>query len=106
LEYKHASGEISPVRIEMAGIVKRRVRIANLPPDIPEGIIWTDLSQYGEVKTIQEEMWSRAYRYAVANGIKIVVIALKKHTPSHMTIAGNRVITSYEGQPLTCYGCG
>jgi len=104
--YKHASGEISPVRIEMAGMGKRRVRIANLPSDIPEGIIWTDLSQYSEVKTIQDEMWSRAYRYAVANCIKIVVIALKKHTPSHMTIAGNRVRTSYEDQTLTCYGCG
>jgi len=29
------------------------------------------------------------------------MIALKKFIPSHMTIAGNRVLTSYEGQPLT-----
>jgi hypothetical protein len=30
---------------------------------------------------------------------------LKIHLPSHMTIAGNRVIVSYEEQPATCYGC-
>jgi hypothetical protein len=33
----------------------------------------------------------------VSNGIRIVVIGLKKHTPSHMSIAGNRVLISYEG---------
>jgi len=33
-------------------------------------------------------------------------MALTKHNPSHMTIAAHRVLTSYEGQPLTCYGCG
>jgi hypothetical protein len=31
---------------------------------------------------------------------------LDKHLPSHMVIAGNRVIVSYEGQPVSCYVCG
>jgi len=50
--------------------------------------------------------WSKAYRYSVSNVILIVVIALTKYIPSHMTIAGNRFLVSYEGQPMTCYGCG
>ena len=29
----------------------------------------------------------------------------KKHILSHMSILGNRVLISYEGQPVTCYGC-
>ena len=31
-EYKHTSGEVPIVRIEMAGRETKRVRIANLPP--------------------------------------------------------------------------
>ena len=44
-EYKHANGEISIVRIEMAGMSTRRVKIANLPPEIDEGILRSALSQ-------------------------------------------------------------
>jgi hypothetical protein len=105
-EYRHDNGEISQVRIEMAGMGTRRVRIANLPPEIPDGTVRLAPSKYVEIKDIQEESWSRAYRYSVANGIRIVVIALTKHIPSHMTIAGNRVLMSYEGQPMTRYGYG
>lgn len=42
----------------------------------------------------------------VANGIRIVVITLTKGVPSNLTIVGHRVLESYDGQPLTCYGCG
>jgi hypothetical protein len=63
------------------------------------------LSRYGEIKEVQEETWSRAYRYPVANGIRIVVISLTQHIPSHVILAGYRSLISYEGQPTTCYGC-
>jgi len=32
-------------------------------------------------------------------------MTLTQHISSHLTIAGHRVLLSYEGQPLTCYGC-
>jgi hypothetical protein len=31
---------------------------------------------------------------------------LTKHIPSNINVEGNRVLLSYEGQPMTCYGCG
>jgi hypothetical protein len=105
-EYKHSNGDISKVRIEVAGMGTKRVRIANLPPEIREGKIRAELAYYGEIRDIQEEKWSKAYRYVVANGIRIVMITLKQHIPSHLTITGHRVLASYEGQPITCYGCG
>jgi len=55
---------------------------------------------------MQLESWSKAYSYKVYTGVRIIVIALMKHIPSHMTMAGDRVLISYEGQPTTCYGCG
>jgi hypothetical protein len=83
-EYKHSNEEISQVRIEMAGLRTKRIRIANLPPEVPEGPIRIALAQYGDIKSIQQESWSKAYRYAVSNGSKIVTVALKNiflHTP-------------------------
>jgi hypothetical protein len=77
---RHSNGVISKVRIEAAGLGIRRVRIANLPPpEISDRAIEMGLSRYGEVKEVQEETWSRAYRYPVVNGIRIV-ISLTQHT--------------------------
>jgi hypothetical protein len=104
-ESHHTSGEISKVRIEAVGIEMRRVRIANLPPEVPNRLIRMGLGKYGKVKEVQEENWARVYRYSVANGIRIDVVIVAQHIPSHDVIAGYRTLISYEGQPKTCYGC-
>jgi hypothetical protein len=105
-EYKHENEEIYHVTIEMAGMGTKRVRLANLPLETPDEAVRLAFSTYGEIKEIQER-WSRAYRCQVADSTRVVLLtALTKHIPSHMTIAGNRVLVSYEGQPTTCYGCG
>jgi len=70
------------------------------------GTIRTALTQYGEIQYIQEEKWFKACGYAVANCVRIMVITLTKHIASHLTIAGHRVLASYDVQPMTCYGCG
>jgi hypothetical protein len=98
LEYKHDNGEISQVRIEIAGMGLKKVRIANLPPEVPDRTVRDTLAQYGEVRTITEEQWTKAYIYRVSNGVRIVDMSLRKHVPSHMSIAGKRVLVSYECQ--------
>jgi hypothetical protein len=82
----------------------RKIRIANLPPEVQVCQIKGSLEKYGEVKEIREEKWTRTYRYQVSNGVKVVEMNLK-HVPSHMTIEGHRALISYGGQPDTCYGC-
>jgi hypothetical protein len=104
-EFRHDNGEISQVKVEIAGIGTRRFLIANLPPEIPDCVIRSTVAKYGEVKEISEETWSRVYRYQVSNDIRIAVVALTRHIPTHMTMAGHRALISYEGQPLKCYGC-
>jgi len=38
---------------------------------------------------MQGEVLYKAYRYKVFNGVRIVVISLAKHIPSHIMIAGH-----------------
>ena len=97
---------MSIVRLEHAGMGMRRIRIANLPPEVPERTVTIARATYGEIMSIKDETWSKKYRYTVSNGVKVVMMKLSQHLLSHMTIAGNRILTSYEGQPTTCYGCG
>jgi len=37
--------------------------------------------------------------------VKIVEMKLKQHIPSHLAIAGNNTIITYDGQPTTCFRC-
>jgi hypothetical protein len=105
LAYHHKNGERSIVHVEIAGMGVRSVRIANLPPEIPDRVLRDVLSRYGEVKRITDEQWSRVYRYPVSNHVRVVEVGLQKHIPSQITIVGHRILISYEGQPITSYGC-
>jgi hypothetical protein len=104
-EYQQDNGEISIVKVELAGMGLRQVGPAGLPPEVKEPVLRDAMSKYGDVKDIQEEQWPNQYKYKVSNGIKIVGVNLKKHVPSYMFIASHRVLTTYEGQPPTCYNC-
>ena len=105
VEYMHENGEITTVTITLAGLRRRQVRIANLPPELPNEIIKEHRTKYGIVHGVTEEKWSTMYRYAVGNGIRIATVELKSHIPSNIHIDGYRTLVSYTGQPVTCYVC-
>jgi len=85
LDYIHENGELSVVYIERTGMGVRRVRVANLPPEVQDRKLRDVISQYGNVRAITEEMWSREYRYPVSNGVRIVEMDLKKtYTITHV----------------------
>jgi hypothetical protein len=58
VEFRHGNGELSMVRIELAGMGDRRIRLAKLPPDVPDRAMREAVSPYGDVKKVQEESWS------------------------------------------------
>jgi hypothetical protein len=91
-KYKHHNGEVTTVGITVAGLGTKRVRIANLPPGVPDAALTTLLAPFGKVQIMQQEMWTKMYRYRVSNGIRQVTIMLTKHIPSHLTLAENNPI--------------
>ena len=103
--YQHDTGEISKVTISQAGLGKRIVRVANLPPELKNEDIRQYMKKYGTILTIQEEKWSRNYRYNVSNGVRLIHMELTAHVPSHIHITGHRALVTYMGQPTTCYIC-
>jgi hypothetical protein len=105
-EYKHHTEEISPVEIAVAGMGYKKIRVANLSPEVLDDTLRATLAQSGQVLNIQNEMWARTYRYTVANGVRQVNMLLTKHVASHLVIARQRVLISYDGQHTTFYGCG
>jgi hypothetical protein len=67
------NGEFSKVRIEAVGLGMTRVKVANLPPEVADGTLKMALGTYGDVREIQAETWSNAYRYPVPNCIRVVI---------------------------------
>ena len=67
--------------------IRMLIRIANLPPEMPNDIIKEYMTKYGIVNGVTDEKWSNMYRYAVGNGIRIATIDLRMHIPSHLYIA-------------------
>jgi len=67
------------LRLEAAGLGMSKARIANLPPKVPDAVIRTALSSYGEVQDVKAEMWSGSYRYSMWNGTRVASITLTKH---------------------------
>jgi len=90
----------------VAGMGTKPIRFANLPPEVPNDTLRAALAHFGKVQDIHTEVWSKEYRHSVANVIRQVSITLTRHVLSHLTVAGHRVLLSYDGQPATCYVCG
>jgi hypothetical protein len=53
IEYKHENEIISQVKIEMAGMGTRRVRLANPPPEILDEAVRFAFSNYDEIDSIE-----------------------------------------------------
>jgi len=50
INFHHVNGEISKVKIDIAGVGIRRVRVSTLPPEVTGTQIINVMSNYGDVK--------------------------------------------------------
>lgn len=99
------TGQSVNVAISAAGVECTYVRIFNLPPEVSNDAIGAAFAQYGKVKDIKDEHWSKLYKCNVKNGIRAVEVQLKMQIPSVIRIAGFRVQIVYDGQQKTCTIC-
>ena len=106
IDYTYPTRQISTVTIAVAGLGTKHIRAAILSPEVSHDELRAALTPYGKTVNTETEKWSNNYRYAVDNGVRQATVLMTKHVPSHLTVAGYRVLLSYEGQPATCYGCG
>ena len=53
--YTHHIGEISRVELAVAGMGYKKLRIANLPPEVVDDTLRTTLAPFGQVLDIQNE---------------------------------------------------
>jgi hypothetical protein len=104
-EYLHTSGELSKVIVSTSGIGYREIRIAGLPPEVPDSVLKAALDTYGDIRGYCRQSWSKQYRYQKANGVRVVTILLKKRVPSVLTIAGTGTLISHDGQEMKCFMC-
>jgi len=93
-DFRHENGEISKIRIEAVGLGMRRVRVANIPPEVEEKTLKMAPGAFGEILDIQPEIWPNAFRYRVSNGVRVVNMSLVKHILSHVVAAGFRALIS------------
>lgn len=80
------------------------VKIHDLPPRMPNQLIVEHLLQYGEVKSIFNEVW-RDYFPGLTNGVRIVRMNIKKPIPSYLSIEGNSAFIVHKEQIKTCRHC-
>lgn len=82
----------------------REVRIYDLPPQMPNKMIATHFSTYGQVTSVKDETWKEHFP-GVLTGTRILRMKLRKHIPSYVEVAGETSYVSYKGQIRTCKHC-
>lgn len=82
------------------------VKIHDLSENIRNDDIVAYLKQYGEVITLQEQMWGDIYTFkSRPSGVRVAKMILRRHIKSFVTIQGEQTLVTYRGQPQTCKHC-
>ena len=81
-----------------------RVRVHNLPPQIPNNLIIQRFSRYGEAVSLKEETWKDFFG-EFPNGVRILRMRLSKQIASYVPIDGEQAYVVYRNQIRTCKHC-
>lgn len=83
------------------------VKLHDLTEDVSDQQIKRFMSQYGDVMSVTELLWSDDLDYhGISSGIRSVKMVLKRPIKSYVTIQGQCAYVKYAGQQSTCRHCG
>lgn len=105
IEFRHSDKSVSTVYVYPADAEFKTVRVYNLPPEVENCFLTEVLSQYGQVKTVKNEMWSSKHRLQCFSGIRSVEMQIRCNIPSHVIVGGYKAQVVYTGQTATCHIC-
>lgn len=80
------------------------VRVADLPSYVPSETVSKHLAQYGEVISLQEEVWKNFWP-GLPTGVRIVRMRIQKPIPSYIPMTTHTAYITYRNQIRTCRYC-
>ncbi|XP_044746144.1 uncharacterized protein LOC123307778 [Coccinella septempunctata] len=107
VELKYRDEENTEYTIILAeDVMETIVRIHEVPIEVNNEIIKSELEKYGKVNGIAREKWSgHEDLFPVENGIRAVKMVMKKDIPSYISINGWKTLVTYRNQIRTCMIC-
>lgn len=83
------------------------VKVHDLSMDVTDEQLTSHMTQYGEVLSIQELVWTDDYEFAgLPTGIRLIKMFLQQPIKSYISICGESTYVTYPGQRATCKHCG
>lgn len=105
VDFKLDSGQVIKVKILKSDEQEKKIRVFNLPLELPNKYIQDYFTNYGHVTSIIDEKWGGKFAFSVKNGVRMLIVNLIKPVPSFVEIQGFKAHVVYEGQDKTCSVC-
>lgn len=104
--FAYESGRTVEVRMSIAGVNMRFVRVFDLPPEIPDNDLLLELRRFGKIERIIREKFPTGLGLDhMYNGVRGVYMEVNKNIPPTIIVANRKGRIFYDGLKDTCFLC-
>lgn len=102
----YESGRSVDVRMSIAGVIMRYVRVFDLPPELPDNDLSLALGKFGRVERITREKFPPECGLDhMYNGVRVVHMEVERNIPPTIDVANKKAKIFYDGLKDTCFQC-
>lgn len=105
-KFHYSNGINVDVYMSVAGSNTQYIRIFDLPPEVSDFDLCTELTQYGKIKRCIREKYPPEFQLNLYTGVRGVYMDVEKEIPSVIYIHSRRGRVFYTGNKLKCFSCG